>query len=147
MNKTFKIAATSTITILIILQFFDPAPVNPVVDPNNVIFTYRPAPGEVEILLKNACFDCHSYETNYPWYAYVAPVSWYIENHVSEGRENVNFSLWTSYTPDEQDHVLEECFEEIKKGHMPLKSHQLVHPEARLSQKEKDMLLNYFKKQ
>lgn len=147
MKKAFKITFISVITILVILQFFDPAPVNPIVDQSNALITYRAATGEVVTILKNACYDCHSYETKYAWYAYVAPVSWYIENHVSKGKEHVNFSIWTNYTPDEQEHILEECFEEIKEGEMPLKSYQLVHPEARLSEKEKDMLLNYFKKQ
>ena len=143
-NKV-RITLTGLVVTFVIIQFFDPAPVNPITNATTFMLTYRPASVEVTNLLKNSCFDCHSYETDYAWYAYVAPVSWYIDNHVSEGREHVNFSKWTSYTPEEHEHILGECHEEIEQLHMPLKSYQLLHSDARLSEEERELLLGYFK--
>jgi hypothetical protein len=145
--KTQKISLLILLSVFVVIQFFDPAPINPIPNPQTSILRYRPANEEVTSLLKNACYDCHSNETKYMWYAYVAPVSWYIDNHVSKGREHVNFSKWTSYTPDEHDEIIEESHEEIEQLHMPLKGYQLLHPDARLSEEERNLLLQYFKEE
>lgn len=81
-----------------------------------------------------ACMDCHSYETKWPWYSKVAPVSWPIYHHVKEGREHFNVSLWGVQKKNEA----EEAAEELKEGHMPLKTYRIAHPEARLSKQEKE---------
>jgi len=88
-------------------------------------------------LARRACFDCHSNETVWPWYSYVAPVSFGISNHVMEGREKLNFSEW-----DKSDHDFEEIEEAITKGKMPLWNYILLHPEANLTATEKEELLS-----
>jgi hypothetical protein len=91
-------------------------------------------------IIKRACYDCHSMETDYPWYSNFAPVSWYLQKHINHGREHLNFSEWTQYSSDDQAHLLEEMIEEIKEGEMPLKSYRLLHAEARLSEDEIEAL-------
>lgn len=99
----------------------------------------------VAMLIKNACYDCHSHQTEYPWYAQVAPVSWWIKNHINEGRKHLNFSVWTTYNAKKQKHKLEECIEMMENNEMPLKSFTWTHPEAKLSDEQKALLVSYFK--
>ena len=93
---------------------------------------------QTRALAVDACFDCHSNETNWPWYSNVAPVSWMVQRHTDEGRETLNFSEWGqgSREAEEGDHMAESIYE----GEMPLFSFLLTHPEARLNEAEKDAL-------
>ena len=83
-------------------------------------------------LAKRACFDCHSNETTWPWYSHVAPTSWFLQSHVDEGREHLNFSEW-----NKPYRAAGKASREVKSGGMPLSSYLLMHPEARLSDAEK----------
>lgn len=100
---------------------------------------------EVKALLKRACYDCHSNETTWPWYSNVAPISWVVAHHVDEGREELNFSAWSSYEPKRQAHKLEEAEEVIASGDMPLPGYAPMHPEAKLTDAEKQTLLDWAK--
>lgn len=91
------------------------------------------APPPVAATLRRACYDCHSNETVWPWYSRVAPASWLVVHDVNEGREHVNFSTWTSLTPDEQRRRFEEIAEEVDRGAMPPGIYTPLHPEARLT--------------
>jgi hypothetical protein len=86
-------------------------------------------------LAVRACFDCHSNETKWPWYASVAPISWRVQDHVDEGREKLNFSEW-----DRPQEEAEEAAEVVAEGEMPLWDYLLVHAEARLTADEKRAL-------
>ena len=86
-----------------------------------------------------ACFDCHSNETVWPWYSNVAPMSWLIQHDVDEGREYLNFSEWGSNREGEES---EELHEVIQEGEMPPVQYLLLHGEARLTETEKDQLIN-----
>lgn len=90
--------------------------------------------------IRKACYDCHSYQTNYPWYAKIAPVSFILQSHVDEGREHLNFSVWESYEPSEREDLLKEAAEEIREKKMPLKSYRWMHKEARFSDAERKKL-------
>lgn len=79
---------------------------------------------------ERACFDCHSNETKWPWYAYVAPISWQVADHVHEGREKFNISEWPSGEGD-------EAAEEVQEGAMPMGQYLFMHPEASLTEAEK----------
>ena len=87
-------------------------------------------------LAKRACFDCHSNETTWPWYSYVAPVSLRVADHVNEGRERLNFSDWTRPNED-----YEEIEKQITRNFMPLSDYLLMHAEAKLSAEESQALL------
>ncbi|HXF63969.1 MAG TPA: heme-binding domain-containing protein [Caldilineaceae bacterium] len=90
-------------------------------------------------LAVEACYDCHSNQTVWPWYSRIAPMSWVIEQDVRKGREALNFSEWT---PEEQAKVdTEEMVELVSKGQMPLPYYNILHPGARLSESEKGQLI------
>ena len=102
--------------------------VNPPVDPAATLG------GDVVEILRPACYDCHSHETRWPWYARVAPTSWLIAHHVDEGREHLNFSLWNGYGADRHRHLAAEILEEVKEGEMPPAGYRRLHPEADLDE-------------
>lgn len=91
---------------------------------------------ETQTLAQDACFDCHSNETVWPWYSYVAPISWRVAGHVQEGRQRLNFSEWDQ--PNENAH---EIIEAITSGKMPLRDYLLMHPEAQLTDEGTQVLV------
>jgi len=93
---------------------------------------------ETRELAQKACFDCHSNETVWPWYSKIAPVSWLVQRDVDEGREKLNFSEWNRKTEFEE---LDEVGEVIQEGEMPPLTYYPTHPEARLSNSEKQQLI------
>ena len=93
-------------------------------------------------LFFKACRDCHSFETKWPWYSNIAPISWLISNHVEEGREHLNVSNWGHQKKNKG----KEAAEEIEQGDMPLAPYILLHSEAKLSESEKISLINGLKK-
>jgi hypothetical protein len=95
---------------------------------------------ETRELAQRACFDCHSNETIWPWYSYVAPISLPIAHHVEEGREYLNFSEWNGENAE-----LEDVIETIEEGEMPLGNYLPLHPEARLTDAETAQLIAGFK--
>jgi len=90
------------------------------------------APPAVAAVLRRACYDCHSNETVWPWYAAVAPVSWLLARDVREGRAELNFSAWDRYDATKRRKRLKESAEEVTEGEMPPWTYVLVHPAARL---------------
>jgi hypothetical protein len=102
-----------------------------------------PAPAPVRAVLRRACYDCHSHETAWPWYGFVAPVSWLIERDVREAREHLNFSTWERYTPEERSENLHEIREEVEEGDMPPASYLRIHRDAVLSAEDRAVLLEW----
>jgi len=86
-------------------------------------------------LAERACFDCHSNQTRWPWYSHVAPMSWLVQNHVDEGRRELNFSEWNRGNSEAAD-----AAEAVREGEMPPRSYVLLHPEARLTAAERELL-------
>jgi hypothetical protein len=137
MKKILKWAAGALALLFIGIQFVPVNRTNPSSDASRSVWTNSQMTPEVAGLLRTSCRDCHSNETRWPWYSRVAPVSWFVTDHVNEGREHLNFSEWLpaagqgeNATPQERLH---EICEEVSKGAMPLKSYTLVHTSARLS--------------
>ena len=95
-------------------------------------------------LLRAACYDCHSYESELPWYASINPAGLLIRNHIRVGREELNFSLWGTYSAEDRIHLFEECAEEVLEGHMPIRNYTWLHPEARLDQEQRQRLADWF---
>lgn len=132
--------------VLVLIQFYRPdlnnssyeSAVNAFIQQNNVS-------SEVESILKTSCFDCHSNHTNYPLYAQVAPMSFWINHHVEEGKEHLNFSDWNNYSIKKKLHKLDEIIEEIDEHEMPLSSYTLLHDDAKLSQESSKLLINWSK--
>ena len=101
------------------------------------------APEEVLTIFRRACYDCHSNETVWPWYSYVAPVSWLVESDVEVGRGNVNFSEWNEYSEKLQFLKRYKIGEGVDEGEMPLWYYVPLHSEAKLSQADIDLIISW----
>jgi hypothetical protein len=135
------------VIVLVAIQFVPIDRSTPEVEKDHDFIVSTSAPVEVANILTTSCYDCHSYNTNYPWYANIAPVSWWLKNHINEGREHLNFSEWSTYSAKKADHKLEECMEEVEEGEMPLSSYTITHQDAKLTKEQKDVLLQFFSSQ
>ena len=131
--------AVGAIVILVVLQF------KPVGRSNPPVQTDIDTSAEIKEVLRRACYDCHSNETHWPWYSYVAPVSWFVVGHVDQGRRHLNFSEWPVFDVEEQEHLFEEMWEVLSEGEMPLKSYTVIHRDARLSDTEREVLLQWIR--
>ena len=100
---------------------------------------------EAEQIFKTTCFDCHSNHTNYLWYSNVQPIGFWIEHHINEGKEELNFSQFANYSKKKQIHKLEECIEMLEEDEMPLFSYRIIHQEAELNHEEKQLLIQSLK--
>jgi len=101
------------------------------------------APPEVQAVVRAACYDCHSYETRWPWYSYVAPASWLVAHDVEEGRGEMCFSKWGRLDPRERRKLREKIWEQVSEGEMPLTQYVLLHPRARLTDEQKRILRDW----
>lgn len=118
---------------LVIAQFFGPAKSNPPSDPAQAIEAKLQMTPPVAAILDRSCNDCHSNKTRWPWYSYVAPVSWFVIDHVNEGRENINLSEWGKYSQRDVDAMLRQMCREVRAEVMPLSSYTPLHPGSKLS--------------
>jgi len=98
---------------------------------------------QVAAILERSCRDCHSNQTVWPWYTNVAPISWWLSNHVNEGRQNLNLSEWGRLDHDRQDRKLRQICDEVQDGVMPLSSYLPMHPQAKLSAEDKKILCDW----
>lgn len=101
------------------------------------------APNNIESLLKTSCYDCHSNNTNYPWYNKIQPISWFLEGHIEEAKEELNFSEFGAYSKRKQKTKLKSIASQIRDNEMPLSSYTLIHRDAQLSEIEKSLLENW----
>ncbi|MEZ4620881.1 MAG: heme-binding domain-containing protein [Caldilineaceae bacterium] len=131
MKRLLKWAVIVLVLLLIVIQFIPINRSNPPV--TQEVKWDSPT---TKALAQRACFDCHSNETTWPWDSYIAPVSWFVANHIEEGRDRLNFSTW-----DQPNSDLDEVVRSIKNGSMPLDSYLWMHPNASLTQSEKDALI------
>ena len=145
--NTWKKILLGVVVVLIGIQFIKPARNISQGTQANSIATVFTTPSEVQDILKVSCNDCHSNNTIYPWYANVQPVAWWLQHHVNEGKEEINFDEFATYSPRRQHHKLEEMAEMINEGEMPLNSYTWIHKDAVLSAEKKQMLLNWTKEQ
>jgi len=129
-----KIALASTGALLLLIQLIPVSRTNPPVE------ELVPAPDSVLAVLRQSCFDCHSHETRWPWYAHVAPASWLVAQDVNEGRGHLNFSTWNRYDAEKRADKLKAIWEEVDGGQMPLKIYLPLHPSARLSDQDRTII-------
>ena len=129
--------------LLVVIQFVRPAKNQSTgISANDISKGYN-VPGNVNDVLKKACNDCHSNNTIYPWYSNIQPVAWWLDHHIDDGKKELNFSEFTSYSPKKQHHKLEEVIESVKEGHMPIKSYTWIHKNAILTDAEKHALTDW----
>ena len=131
------------LVVFIIAQFFRPGHNEGAALGAQDISHVVTVPDSIMLLLKTACFDCHSYHTNYPWYSKITPVNWWLKNHIDEGKKHLNFSDFANYNLKKKDHKLEEIAETVKEHAMPLSSYLWIHKEARLNDAQRATITNW----
>jgi hypothetical protein len=102
---------------------------------------------DVQQILETSCYDCHSNHTTYPWYTNIQPIGWWLQNHVNEGKDELNFSEFKTYKPKRQKHKLEEIAEQVNEHEMPLSSYTLIHKNAVLTPEQNVALVGWAKQE
>lgn len=143
MKKFFKVLLISLVAAFVIIQFVPSSrPDNQPVSGQD-IFEIQAIPTEVGSILKNACYDCHSQSVKYPWYSYVAPVSWLVARDVNMGREHLDFGKWGKLSKRDKIKVLSEVAEEVEDENMPMQIYINLHSEADLTEKQRELIINW----
>jgi hypothetical protein len=140
MRKSLKYGGLVVVLLLIVLQFVRPDLANPPVDPSVTFEAVAKPNAEVAAIVQRACYDCHSHNTTWPWYSRIAPVSWLMAKHVKEGRAHLNFSQWNLFSAEMSRIRLKEACQQSRQKEMPLWNYLLLHPQARLTEKDMDIL-------
>ena len=129
--------------IFVLIQFY---PMDkPAVIENNPddLLLNNEIPLDVGNILKSSCYDCHSNRTRYPWYTSIAPVKWMMYDHIEEGREHLNFSDWNSLSKADMVEKLDDIYVVMEEKEMPLKSYTVVHAEAKLSEEDRVLVMQW----
>lgn len=144
MKKIIKIVLVVLVVGLIAIQFFNrpDKTTTTEITPAHITKVMN-VPSNVESILKRSCYDCHSDHTVWPWYTYVAPVSWLVADDVVKGRKKMNFSQWSKIPDSKKEARLNEICEEIKSDEMPMPKYLYIHGDAKLTQADKDILCKW----
>ena len=129
--------------LFVLIQFFRPIRNNSKVNGEKTLKHLFYVPKNVSLILSKACYDCHSNKTNYPWYANVQPVGWYLDQHIFEGKKELNFDEFGYYSTKRQRNKFKAIASQIEDNAMPLSSYSLIHPEAKLTQVEKEVIIKW----
>ena len=140
-KKTRKIVLIVVIIGLVLIQFIRPAKNNGGYESVASFETETKPSEKVASLLKQYCYDCHSNQTEYPWYAEIAPLSLWLDDHIADGKKHFNVSIWDDYSVKKKEHKLEELLEMVEDGEMPLKPYSLLH--GKYSPSDKKLLLQW----
>jgi uncharacterized membrane protein len=145
MRLIFKIIVITGIIAFVVIQFFQPEKNISEISQNH-IFKQEQLPEIVQQTIKNACLDCHSNNTNYPWYNNIAPVSWMLNKHVTKGKNELNFSEWGELDAYDKIGALEDIRQEVEQKTMPLKAYVAIHKEAKLTDEQRAALIAWIDK-
>jgi hypothetical protein len=126
-KKIVKVLVILIVAALVVIQFFQIDKVNPPVVAAETLQTAVTVPQNVQMILDRSCSDCHTNTTVYPWYSNIQPVGWFLKNHINDGRREVNFSIFNTYTGKRRIKKLEEICEQVDSKEMPLPSYLWIH--------------------
>ncbi len=143
MKKVLKWSAVVLALLFLGAQGYRPDRTNPPVDERKTLRANTQLTPEVAAVLERSCKDCHSSETAWPWYSNVSPVSWFLKQHVDEGRRELSFSEWATYSKRKRERKLHEICQQVESGQMPLTSYLPLHPSARLSDEDKRVICDW----
>lgn len=141
--KGWKIAVAVILVVLVGIQWISTDLNQGNTDRAKNFETIYSPPARVRILLRTACYDCHSNHTVYPWYSQVQPVAMFLENHIEQGKNELNFSEFGDYSPRRRKSKLKSMSSQIKDGDMPLTSYTLIHRDANLSPENRKELAEW----
>lgn len=144
--KVFKTIAWILLIAFVGIQFFptdrnqnEAVYVSDFMRVNNV-------PPVIQNKIEVSCYDCHSNNTKYPWYNRIQPAAWFLEDHIKEGRDELNFNEWGNYSDRRKNSKLRSIISQIEDDEMPLDSYTLIHRDAKFSESEKKEIIKYMTK-
>ena len=141
--KVFKKILWIVLIVFIVIQFIRPAHnTNTQVLTTDITNTIV-VPDKVLDIFKNSCYDCHSNNTRYPWYVNIQPMGWFMANHIKNGKADLNFSEFGTYSKRKQSNKLKSIGMSVTDGSMPLSSYTIMHKDAKLSQQEKKLVTDW----
>ncbi|MDF0716597.1 heme-binding domain-containing protein [Muricauda sp. 334s03] len=146
MKKSVKIIVLVLLVGFVGIQFFSTSRNQSDTIPKTDFMLVNDVPKQVENIIKTSCYDCHSNNTDYPWYNKVQPVAWFLEDHVTHGKEELNFNEWADYSNRRKNSKLKSIISQIENGEMPLWSYTLIHREAKLSEDKRKTVLDWVSK-
>jgi len=129
--------------MFIVMQFIRPAQNKSSEEQQGDLTKHFDVPTNVANILKTSCYDCHSNNTQYPWYTNIQPVGWLLAKHIEDGKEDLNFNEFANYSQRRQLSKLKATQNSIKDGSMPLSSYTLIHTDAKLSKESKALILDW----
>lgn len=141
MKKNLKKIVSILLLVFIIIQFIHPAKNQSAEIPASHIYNKYATNPATQQVLANACTDCHSNNTNYPWYASIQPVDWWLNDHIKDGKKHFNISEFGNYSLRKQYHKLEEVIEQVKEKEMPLNSYTWMHSNAKLTEAQQNTII------
>jgi hypothetical protein len=133
------------VIILLGIQLYRPARTNPPANSAHTLKAIAQVPPDVEQILDRSCSDCHTYNTVWPWYSNVAPVSWFVTSDVNGGRRHLNLSEWATYPSEKQQRRLGDICDEVKAGDMPLRQYTWMHADTKLSDSQRQAICAWTK--
>jgi len=143
MRRVLKIVAILLVVLVVGIQAIRPARTNPPIDESQTINAKTQMSSDVAAIFDRSCRDCHTNKTVWPWYTNVAPLSWWLSNHVNDGRRSLNMSEWGKLPNDRQERKLRQICDEVQDANMPLSSYTPMHPAAKLSDQDKKTLCDW----
>ncbi|MDY7396775.1 heme-binding domain-containing protein [Aureibaculum sp. 2210JD6-5] len=144
--RIVKIIALVILLCFVGIQFMSTELNQTTVVPKTDFLLVNNPPKDISTLLEGSCYDCHSNNTNYPWYNKIQPIAWFLENHIADGKEELNFNEWDAYSNRRKNSKLKSIMSQLKDDEMPLSSYTLIHRDAKLSKSEKTLVIDYIKK-
>lgn len=127
----------------IVIQFFPTTLNERDTVPQSDFMVENQVPATIKNRLQVSCYDCHSNNTDYPWYSKIQPSAWYLEDHIQEGKDELNFNEWAEYSDRRKNSKLRSIISQIEEDRMPLDSYALIHRDAILSDEDKRMIIDY----
>ena len=143
MRRPLKITGLGLLAVLIGIQFFRPEPNETPLDPEMDLLSLVSPEDAIAEMVRDACYDCHSNQTVYPWYSRVAPVSWYLDKHIRDGKEELNFSDYGELDKADKIGMFADFCDVLDAGTMPLRSYMMLHANARLSDEQRELLCEW----
>lgn len=139
----WKLWSLVVLGVFALIQLFRPSTSNPPVYPNQEITAHLAMDPGTRSILDRSCYDCHSNQTVWPWYSYVAPVSWLVVSDVNDGRRRMNFSQWGAYPRPTTAKLLDEICRKVQNGGMPPLQYLPMHLHARLSRQDRQQICQW----
>lgn len=136
-----KKIALALLAVLVIIQFFRPEKNDDkiIISENDITKKYN-TPEVIHQILVTKCYDCHSNSTEYPWYSNIQPFAWWMADHIKEGKQELNFSIFKTYPEKKANHKMEELLEVVNDGSMPIDSYVWIHGNAKLTEQDKSLI-------